>query len=54
MPDGQAFDPVKVENVIGHVMYNQPLGNRFCRVKQFLYQVKDARRRISDIKEQIL
>ena len=54
MPDGQAFDPVKVEDVIDHVMYNQPLDNRFYRVKQFLYQVKDARRRISVIEEQIM
>ena len=54
MPDGQPFDPVKVENVIDHVLYGQPMDNRFCRVKQYLYQVKDARRRISVIEEQIM
>lgn len=54
MPDGSAFDPVQVENVIEHVLHNQPLDNQFYAVKQFLYQVKDARRRVSVIENRIM
>ena len=54
MPDGSAFDPIRVENAIDHVLYNQTIGDHFFAVKQFLYQVKDARRRISVIEEQIM
>ncbi len=54
MPDRSPFDPVKVEGVIEHVLHNQPLDNRFIRVKQFLFQVKDCRRRISVIKSRIM
>ena len=43
-----------MDNKQVNAVYDSPTGDHFYAVKQFLYQVKDARRRISVIEEQIM
>ena len=54
LPNGEAFDPVKMEDIIQSVITGQKRDDHFYRVKQFLFQVKDARRRVEILENQIL
>lgn len=54
LPNGEPFDPAKMEDVIQSVLSGQKQDERFYKVKQFLFQVKDARRRVEIIENQIL
>lgn len=54
LPNGEPFDPVRMEEIIQSVLTGQKQDERFRKIKSFLYQVRDARRRVEILANQIV
>lgn len=53
LPNGEPFDPVKIEAIIQSVLTGKKPDEHFYKVKVFLYQVNDAKRRVQILKNQV-